>query len=90
MPGACEPSMTKARAWVRLPSGKRLDLLNPTPFDWEDKDLALALPGPIAGGTLGLAFAAVGGAAFAFSSCLAPAPVSRRRQWPSGTARIAA
>jgi len=31
------------RAWVRLPSGKRLDLLNPTPFDWEDKDLALGL-----------------------------------------------
>jgi 5'-deoxynucleotidase YfbR-like HD superfamily hydrolase len=35
--------MTNARAWVRLPSGKRLDLLNPTPFDWEDKDLALGL-----------------------------------------------
>jgi 5'-nucleotidase len=32
-----------ARAWVRLPSGKRLDLLNPTPFDWEDEDLALGL-----------------------------------------------
>jgi uncharacterized protein len=31
------------RAWVRLPSGKRLDLLNPTPLDWEDKDLALGL-----------------------------------------------
>jgi uncharacterized protein len=35
--------MTAPRAWVRLPSGKRLDLLNPTPFDWEDKDLALGL-----------------------------------------------
>ncbi len=35
--------MKKVRAWVRLPSGKRLDLLNPTPFDWEDKDLALGL-----------------------------------------------
>ena len=35
--------MSDARAWVRLPSGKRLDLLNPTPFDWEDKDLALGL-----------------------------------------------
>jgi uncharacterized protein len=35
--------MTIPRAWVRLPSGKRLDLLNPTPFDWEDKDLALGL-----------------------------------------------
>lgn len=35
--------MKKVRAWVRLPSGKRLDLLNPTPFDWEDWDLALGL-----------------------------------------------
>ncbi|MCI0467809.1 MAG: phosphohydrolase [Beijerinckiaceae bacterium] len=35
--------MTSPRAWVRLPSGKRLDLLNPTPFDWEDQDLALGL-----------------------------------------------
>jgi uncharacterized protein len=35
--------MTTPRAWVRLPSGKRLDLLNPTPFDWDDKDLALGL-----------------------------------------------
>jgi hypothetical protein len=31
------------RAWVRLPSGKRLYLLNPTPFDWEDEDLAIGL-----------------------------------------------
>jgi hypothetical protein len=31
------------RAWVRMPSGKHLDLLNPTPFDWEDADLALGL-----------------------------------------------
>jgi hypothetical protein len=35
--------MDKARAWVRLFSGKRLDLLSPTPFDWEDSDLALGL-----------------------------------------------
>ena len=35
--------MRDARAWVRLLSGKRLDLLDPTPFDWEDKDLALGL-----------------------------------------------
>jgi uncharacterized protein len=35
--------MREARAWVRLPSGKRLDLLDPTPFDWEDEDLALGL-----------------------------------------------
>jgi hypothetical protein len=31
------------RAWVRLPSGRRLDLLAPTPFDWTDADLALGL-----------------------------------------------
>jgi hypothetical protein len=31
------------RAWVRMPSGKRLDLLGPTPFDWDDADLALGL-----------------------------------------------
>jgi uncharacterized protein len=31
------------RAWVLQPSGKRLDLLDPTPFDWEDRDLALGL-----------------------------------------------
>jgi uncharacterized protein len=35
--------MATPRAWVRLPSGKRLDLLNPTPFDWENTDLALGL-----------------------------------------------
>jgi hypothetical protein len=28
---------------VRLPSGRRLDLLNPTPFDWDDADLAMGL-----------------------------------------------
>jgi hypothetical protein len=33
----------ETRAWVRMPSGKRLDLLNPTPFDWDDADLALGL-----------------------------------------------
>lgn len=32
-----------ARAWVLLPSGKRLNLLDPTPFDWDDRDLALGL-----------------------------------------------
>ena len=31
------------RAWVRLPSGRRLDLLAPTPFDWTDDDLAIGL-----------------------------------------------
>jgi uncharacterized protein len=31
------------RAWVRLPSGRRLDLLAPTPFDWTDEDLSIGL-----------------------------------------------
>lgn len=35
--------MSVARAWVRLPSGRRLDLLAPTPFDWTDADLAIGL-----------------------------------------------
>jgi hypothetical protein len=35
--------MTTQRAWVRMPSGRRLDLLDPTPFDWDDADLALGL-----------------------------------------------
>ena len=34
---------SEQRAWVRLPSGRRLDLLSPTPFDWTDEDLALGL-----------------------------------------------
>ena len=34
---------TDARAWVRRPSGRRLDLLAPTPFDWTDEDLAIGL-----------------------------------------------
>jgi 5'-deoxynucleotidase YfbR-like HD superfamily hydrolase len=36
-------SVATARAWVRLPSGRRLDLLAPTPFDWTDEDLAIGL-----------------------------------------------
>jgi len=40
---AAESFTTKTRAWVRLPSGMRLDLLDPTPFDWADEDLALGL-----------------------------------------------
>ena len=28
---------------MRLPSGRRLDLLSPTPFDWTDEDLAIGL-----------------------------------------------
>lgn len=35
--------MPASRAWVRLPSGRRLDLLSPTPFDWTDEDLAVGL-----------------------------------------------
>lgn len=35
--------MTPARAWVLLGSGRRLDLLNPSPHDFEDSDLAVGL-----------------------------------------------
>ena len=40
-----EPAAERApeRAWVRLPSGRRLDLIAPTPFDWTDEDLAVGL-----------------------------------------------
>jgi 5'-deoxynucleotidase YfbR-like HD superfamily hydrolase len=37
------PLRSTQRAWVRLPSGRRLDLLDPTPFDWADEDLAIGL-----------------------------------------------
>jgi hypothetical protein len=40
---ATETPILSPRAWVLLPSGKRLDLLDPTPFDWDDQDLALGL-----------------------------------------------
>ncbi len=36
-------ALATTRAWVRMPSGRRLDLLDPTPFDWDDADLALGL-----------------------------------------------
>ena len=35
--------MTTDRAWVRLGSGKRLDLLDPQPGQWTDRDLAVGL-----------------------------------------------
>jgi len=31
------------RAWTRLPSGRRLDLINPDPLAWTDEDLAVRL-----------------------------------------------
>jgi hypothetical protein len=37
------PTPPKARAWVRQPSGKHLDLINPKPEDFDDMDLALGL-----------------------------------------------
>lgn len=33
----------QTRAWMRLPSGSRLDLIDPDPFGWQDHDLALRL-----------------------------------------------
>src|SRR5215204_6812806 len=41
--GLARPAQHEQRAWVRLPSGRRLDLLAPTPFDWTDEDLAIGL-----------------------------------------------
>ena len=41
-PAATDPT-APARAWVRLPSGRRLDLLSPTSLDWADDDLAIGL-----------------------------------------------
>lgn len=35
--------MTNQRAWMRLPSGRRLDLLNPDPNAWNDEDLSTRL-----------------------------------------------
>jgi 5'-deoxynucleotidase YfbR-like HD superfamily hydrolase len=35
--------MIANRAWVLLPSGRRLDLLNPDPLAWTDHDLAVGL-----------------------------------------------
>ena len=35
--------MKPDRAWVRLGSGRRLDLLNPQPSQWTDCDLAVGL-----------------------------------------------
>ena len=35
--------MKPDRAWVRLGSGKRLDLLCPQPGQWDDRDLAVGL-----------------------------------------------
>jgi hypothetical protein len=35
--------MTTPRAWIRLPSGAALDLINPSPQAWTDEDLAKRL-----------------------------------------------
>ena len=35
--------MTPDRAWILLPSGRRLDLLSPDPWAWTDRDLAIGL-----------------------------------------------
>ena len=35
--------MKPERAWIRLGSGKRLDLICPQPDQWEDRDLAIGL-----------------------------------------------
>ena len=35
--------MMSERAWILLPSGKQLDLLDPDPWAWTDVDLAIGL-----------------------------------------------
>ena len=35
--------MKPDRAWVLLPSGRRLNLLEPDPWAWTDRDLAIGL-----------------------------------------------
>lgn len=35
--------MTAHRAWILLPSGRRLDVLDPDPWAWTDNDLAIGL-----------------------------------------------
>jgi len=35
--------MKPERGWVRLPSGRRLNLIDPRPDAWQDKDLAISL-----------------------------------------------
>ena len=43
MPSIAPTSTTATRAWVRLASGRRIDLLNPSPLDFEDEDIAIGL-----------------------------------------------
>lgn len=38
-----QPKASGQRAWVRLPSGNHLDLVNPDPYAWTDEDLASRL-----------------------------------------------
>ena len=41
--GAFPQTIHKSRAWILLPSGRRLDLLDPQPDAWTDEDLAIGL-----------------------------------------------
>jgi len=41
--GAFPQTIHKPRAWILLPSGRRLDLLDPQPDAWTDEDLAIGL-----------------------------------------------
>ncbi|MCW5746726.1 MAG: phosphohydrolase [Alphaproteobacteria bacterium] len=43
MPTSASKPQPAARAWVRLASGRRIDLLNPSPLDFEDADIAIGL-----------------------------------------------
>ena len=41
--GAFPQTSHKPRAWILLKSGRRLDLLDPQPDAWTDKDLAIGI-----------------------------------------------
>lgn len=43
LPSANPRADLPARAWMRLPSGRRLDLMSPAPDGWTDEDLAIRL-----------------------------------------------
>ena len=65
------------RAWILLPSGKQLDLLNPDPWAWTDDDLAIGLSLLPMGRILGLGPAAFRRTAFAGRAGRASEPVRR-------------
>jgi len=65
------------RAWILLPSGKQLDLLDPDPWAWTDDDLAIGLSRTTDGPDIQLGTAALRCPALADGAGPAPEPVHR-------------